>query len=237
MILRRLQYFLSQIKMYQNQGASYGQLKHFFKYYKSIQPGASSVKDEQPWLTYDVIDFLKKNVNKTSKVFEYGGGGSTLFFVPRAAEVVTVEHNKDWFAILSKMVQEKNYKNWRGSFHLAEKGDLVSNPEKGNPDHYSSGDAESKGFNYKAYVTHIDQFADGYFDFVLVDGRSRSSCIKHSVSKLKKGGFLILDNSDRAYYYDGLKEIFTKHFEVVSDNFGASPYSNEFTKTSIWIKK
>ena len=50
------------------------------------------------------------------------------------------------------------------------------------------------------YASVIDRFPDGYFGLVFVDGRSRPSCVKHSIPKIKSGGFLILDDADRNYY-------------------------------------
>src|ERR1035437_1514773 len=223
-------YFLYLIRSNKNNDSTYSQLKHYFQWKKSLQPDSSSVKDEQPLITFDVIDFLKSNLNNKSKIFEYGGGGSTLFFVKRANEVITVENDQDWFQILSQIIKDKKYTNWKGSFKLAQKGDLVAQPDQANPEHYSSEDEKSTGYNYKEYVTFIDNYPDNYFDMVLVDGRSRSSCIMHSINKIKKGGFLILDNSERNYHTESLKN----NFDVIIDNYGASPYSQSFTKTTVW---
>ncbi len=211
-------------------------LNYFFRWKKSLEPGASSVKDQQPWITFKAIDFLNENLKSTDKVFEYGGGGSTLFFAKRVAEIITVEHNEEWFKILSDTVQQKNIKSWKGNFVLPEKGDLFTPPDFGNPDHYSADDVPSYGFNYKTYVSVIDQYPDNYFDCVLVDGRSRPACIKHSISKIKKGGFLVLDNSDRAYYLSKTSQLLAGAFEPMVDTFGPCPYLQHFTKTSIWKK-
>lgn len=228
--IKRILFFIQSIH---ENGASYSQLKHYLKWLRALNPSASSMKDEQPWITYDVIDFLKSKVNNTSIVFEYGGGGSTLFFVKRVHQVITTEHNEEWFQILSRAIKDKKYTNWVGSFKPGQKGDLIQTPDQANPDHYSSDDDHSIGYNYKEYVTSIDTYPNNYFDFVLIDGRSRSSCIQHSISKIKKGGFLILDNSDRNYFIENLKN----GFEIVIDSFGASPYSESFTKTTVWRKK
>lgn len=232
-----LKSYLKQIYLHLRVGASPSQIKYYSLWKNALKPGASSVKDQQPWITFQAIDFLKKILKKNSKVFEFGGGGSTLFFTSRAGEVVTTEHNKEWFAVLTDVVKKKSISNWKGSLIEAAKGDLLAAPEKANPDHYSSGDKESKGYNYKAYASSIDKFEDSYFDFILVDGRSRPSCIKHSLSKLKKHGYLIVDNSDREYYLEYFKEILAKDFIRELDGFGPTPYLKHFTKTTIWRKK
>ncbi len=228
--------YLNLIKKYIPGATKYRELKYYFRWKKSLSENASSVKDEQPWITFKTIDYLDNYLNRQSVVFEYGGGGSTLFFVKRSRLVFTVEHNKEWFAILSKIISKQGNKNWSGNFIEGQLGNYTSDPDIANPEHYSSDDFNSINMNYYNYVTAIDSFEDNYFDVILVDGRSRPSCIKHSVSKLKNGGLLILDNSDRDYYLKLLVNELKSRFVTIIDEMGASPYSREFTKTSIWKK-
>lgn len=210
--------------------------KYFFRWKRSLEPGATSVKDEQPWITFKAIDFLKKNLKSTDKVFEYGGGGSTLFFAKRVSEVVTVEHIEEWFVILKDTVSKKGIKGWKGNFVKPEKGDLFSPPDISNPDHYSADDIPSKGYNYKNYASVIDAYPDKYFDCVLIDGRARPSCVKHAIPKIKKGGYLVLDNTNREYYLTQTQKWFDKDFEKIFGEFGPTPYERTFTHTSIWKK-
>ncbi|MEP7263538.1 MAG: hypothetical protein ABI772_03530 [Bacteroidota bacterium] len=232
-MLRELIY---NIRINRTHGASLSQLKHYFRWKKSFRPAASSVVDEQPWITFDAIDKLKELIRPDFKVFEYGGGGSTFFFVKRCNEVITAEHNDIWFKILTQKLEGKTKGKWKGHLIEAEQGDRVVNPDKANPDHYSSDDIPSKGTNYFKYASAIDQFADNYFDIVLVDGRSRPSCMKHSIPKLKSGGYLVLDNSDRDYYLPFFKDVLSQKFTLILNNTGPTPYCREFTQTSIWKK-
>lgn len=232
-MLHQYKIFLSELKKHQLKSG----LNYFLRWQRSLKKGASSVRDEQPWITFKTIDYLKKHLQKTDKVLEYGGGGSTLFFVNRVEEVVTVEHNEEWFDILEQMMLKKACNNWKGFLVKAEKGDLVPNPDFSNPDHYSSDDAPSIGYNYKAYASTIDQFPNAYFNLVLVDGRSRPACIKHAVSKIRSGGYLILDNSDRAYYLKQTQSLLTNDFTRVFGEYAPSPYLKEFTHTTLWQKK
>ncbi|MBL0064306.1 MAG: hypothetical protein IPP38_04630 [Bacteroidetes bacterium] len=78
-----------------------------FRWKKDLSGDRNSVSEEMVWLTYPVIDFLKKNLKKDMKVFEYGGGGSTLFFAKRVGELITVEHDEQWFQRLSEILNEK----------------------------------------------------------------------------------------------------------------------------------
>jgi hypothetical protein len=50
-----------------------------------------------PWYTYPAIEFLGKRVGKSMTVFEYGCGNSTIWWAERVREVVSVEHDKNWY--------------------------------------------------------------------------------------------------------------------------------------------
>lgn len=192
------------------------------------------MSDEQPWITFDAIQYLQERVQPSHRIFEFGGGGSTLFFLRRCKELVTVEHDAKWFLQLKQLVADKQLVNWAGRLVEPERGDLQEPPDASNPDHYSSGG--TKGVNYKNYASSIDAYPDEYFDIVLVDGRSRPACLKHAVPKLKKGGLLVLDNADRTYYLGPAVMKILSEYSLVLSTKGASPYVAFFTQTNIWKK-
>jgi hypothetical protein len=65
------------------------QWKFFLRWIKSLN-GRSPIKDEQPWMTFGAIDFLKKRINRTDQIFEWGSGGSTVFFRKHTNDVVSM---------------------------------------------------------------------------------------------------------------------------------------------------
>jgi hypothetical protein len=210
---------------------------YYGQWQDSLAPGRNSVVDEQPWITFPVISILDKSITKASKVFEFGGGGSTLFFINRAAEVVTVEHDAEWYKILDQKLREKKISNWKGNLILPEPSAATGGLDPADPDHYFSADAGFSTNLFKAYASCIDQFPDHYFDVVLVDGRVRPSCTMHSVEKIKKGGLLVIDNSDRPYYFTKIQQILDSRFELVYNKKTLSPYVDFFTQTGVWRKK
>lgn len=126
-----------------------------------------------PWLAFNVIELLDDALAPDSKVFEFGGGGSTIWFARRAAEVVTVEHDDGWFRSLSTAV-----------------GDLPSCTVL----HGSRADGAH------GYVGAIADYPDGHFDVVVVDGRDRLRCLQASMGKVRRGGLLLLDDAERERY-------------------------------------
>lgn len=165
-----------------------------------------------------------------------GGGGSTLFFCKRVANVVTVEHNAKWFSLLEKEVVKNTIQNWKGLLRPAQEG-IGENLSIADPDAYVSDDVLFKGCHFREYASAIDAFSDAFFDVVLVDGRARPSCLKHALPKIKAGGLLILDNSDREYYLEQSIALITPIFRLLLDGKGPVPYLEGFSQTTVWIKQ
>src|SRR5947207_2879388 len=51
------------------------------------------VELELPWFSYAAIDFLKSYLGNEMQVFEFGSGGSTLFFAQHCKSVASVQAN------------------------------------------------------------------------------------------------------------------------------------------------
>lgn len=210
-------------------------MRYYPRWKRSLMPGASSMRDRKPWLTFPAIDLLHQQALPSHRVFEYGGGGSTLFWCDRVAEVVTVEHDAIWFKALEQAAQGVKAK-WNGLSIPSAAGDLVPDPDPAEPAHYSSADEASKGRNYKAYAEAINAYPDAHFDIVLIDGRSRASCLALSVPKLKPGGLLVLDNAERAYY-TAQNANALRALEPILLGMAPLPYDRDLSETRIFSKR
>jgi predicted O-methyltransferase YrrM len=211
--------------------------RHFYKPWKaSLAPEFSPISASLAWITYPALELLENYLKPCMTVFEYGGGGSTLFFAKRVSKIVTVEHNKEWFEVIRNEIKKSQLKNWQGFLQMAENGDFA-NKSINDPSAYVSDDAAFNGFNFKKYVTIIDKFEDYSFDVVLVDGRARTSCLSHALQKVKpQGGLLVLDNSDRSYYLERTRTRIEREFRLILSSRGPAPCLPEFSQTSVWEK-
>jgi hypothetical protein len=81
---------------------------------------------------------------------------------------------------------------------------------------------------YVGYSSSILDFQFN-FDYILVDGVSRSLCIQNSIDKLNLGGYLIIDNAERPAYQEGIQKI-PSEWEIFE-------FSNSIDKTLIYRKK
>ncbi len=206
------------------------------EWFASFKHGRNSVADGQAWLNFPALEYLKNYLSGDHRVFEYGGGGSTLFFGNRVKFVATVENDRDWFAILSEKMKAKTDQNWQGFFQEGEP--TTPNPKRSpaNPDDFMSNAPGHADLSYEKYVKTIHQFPESFFDVVLVDGRARPSCIFESFSHLKRGGLLVVDNMERDYYHTAARELFAQKFTTELAGCKPIPYSQDFVNTMI-LKK
>ena len=177
----------------------------------------------QPWFTYTAISWLNSILTSEMKIFEYGSGFSTLYYLPKVKEVVSIEHDKNWYRTLKTMIQDTGYK-CNLQLVLPQKAKKV--PYSG-----KSFTSQADGKYYERYVKAIDAFPNNYFDLVVVDGRSRPSCALYALKKIKKSGYLILDDSQRELYKKPLKAL--DKYERI-DFWGFKIRSAKPSQTTVW---
>lgn len=207
-------------------------VKNFYKWKHSNKGNFSPMCERKPWLTLEAISIIDRQIKTGDYVFEYGGGGSTLYFVDKGANVVTVEHNENWFNSLHNILSGND--RWTGILATPQISNVTNNPS--DPDLYESMDENYLGYCFETYASSIDRYPESFFDLVVIDGRSRPSCLKHSWCKVKIGGHLLLDNTERDYYLSKKTKSYLESYICVSDNFSPTLGSIEFTKTTIWKK-
>jgi Methyltransferase domain len=221
--LPALRRFARQTKMYVRQAPSatcgpVALLMWFPRWLRSQR--RTSLDDALPWITYEAQRALERILTPEMRVFEYGSGGSTLFFAQRVAELVSVEHDPDWHA----KVQAR----------LGSRSELILVPSTDEaPGDYASTDERHVGRSFRAYAEAIDRFPDGYFDLLLIDGRARASCFRHGRAKVRAGGWIMLDNSDRAQYASVVSA--ARDARWAEERYaGPSGYTPYFSQTTIW---
>lgn len=197
-------------------------LRFLVPFLRSLGPKRSPLTDATPWLTFGAIRWLASNIDSTMRVFEYGSGGSTLFFANRVREVVSVEHDPDWYARTRAALDAAGIRNCTY---------LLRTPVTQADARFASSDPAYEGLDFADYVNAIDGYPDGSFDLVGVDGRARPDCVVASLAKIKPGGLILLDNSERPHYRGAL-EALAAYARL--DFSGIAPYSTDVTQTTIW---
>jgi predicted O-methyltransferase YrrM len=135
------------------------------------------MEDYVPWIRPGATRYIESVLTKGSKVFEWGMGASTVWFAKNGHNVISMELDHDWFVEIDNILEKKNLK---ASLYCFAKNDT------------------------EEYADYILKYPDESFDFVLVDGRNRCRCLSNALSKVKIGGMLCLDNSERQEYAKGV---------------------------------
>ncbi len=211
-----------------------GSIKYFPGWLKHLTDRKNSVSDNMPWLAFGAIDFIKSIVRTNMSVFEYGSGGSTLFWSLHVKSVVSVEHEPSWYVKMASEFSKKQIGNVEYILAEAEDDKMFETKSFLNPGDYISADNHFKGKSFEGYVKQIDRFPDQSFDLIIIDGRARPSCIAHSLTKLKQGGYLVVDNSEREYYLSPFT--INRQDWNVWKFYGPVPYNYNFSETSIFQK-
>lgn len=145
-----------------------------------------------PWMTFGALDWLDKNIRREHKVFEWGSGGSTLYWAKKAGYVCSIEHNSEWYEQVRRILTDSGLNNF--DYKLMELG---NNHISGN--HHSQYPNPIKQ-SLESYCRAIESFPDNYFDLIVIDGRLRLDCAKLAIAKVKDNGRIILDNAERKEY-------------------------------------
>lgn len=163
----------------------------------SLLARGTPLSSETPWMPYGALAFLEEHLPPQAAVFEYGGGGSTLWLARRAAAVTTVEHEEAWHALLAEALAARGVMN----VTLLRRPPRLEGPIDGDfaVEGVDYGSARAAG-SFAEYVREIDAVPDASLDLVVVDGRSRAACLLRAMPKLRPGGVLVLDDAYRTRY-------------------------------------
>lgn len=189
-----------------------------------------------PWMAPSAVRFITKLCKKNSLIFEYGSGASTLFFSGKVKQVVSVEHNPEWFNNMQQELIARSVKN--AEIHLREAAPRMDVKTELQPQealHYASVFEAYHSYEFSAYAKIIEQWPEESFDLVIVDGRARPSCLHHAWARVRKGGYLILDNSDRPHYRKEIQKIADMAVSC-RKFFGPVAQNPIFQETSFWQK-
>jgi precorrin-6B methylase 2 len=126
-----------------------------------------------PWMVPTAVNWLDEHLGARDVLLEFGSGASTVWFARRVAKVVSFEHDTTYISVVEQEINSCNLEN----IELK----LVSLPD---------------------FPRAFDQLADTVFDAVVVDNAehpalSRIDCVRLAHGKVKPGGLLVLDDSDR----------------------------------------
>lgn len=158
-----------------------------------------------PWFVHESIVYLELKLQADWLCFEWGSGWSTLWLAELTEFVISTEHDLNWY---------EQVNGWLARYDLDHKAMLKLYELDGR------------------YVDCIRDYDDGKFDLIMVDGRRRAECIIKAIDKLKPGGILVIDNSERQQYQAAIETVGIRKWEHADFYSGNS----EGWTTSVYYK-
>jgi len=162
-----------------------------------------------PMISYRARREIAHILTPSSRMVEFGSGNSTPWFAARAAFVLSIEDNNDWYAHVQTVLAARGIENVRHELR----------PE--------------------ASYADLSDIEDASLDFAMVDGTDREGCIRSVVAKLKPDAWLYLDNSDKDMTRpDGdLRRAEAALREAVAARGGTLRCFSDFSPTNFFVEQ
>jgi ubiquinone/menaquinone biosynthesis C-methylase UbiE len=156
---------------------------------------------ERPWIVPAAIGWLGRRIRPDWSVLELGSGRSTVWFARRAGRVISLEDNEYWAGATRERL---------------ERAGLVN--------------VELRLKEVEDFPREVESLPDAAFDLVVVDfleapAVTRIDALTPAIKKVRSGGCLLLDDSDRPGYaeaFELLVEWRFRRFTGVKDEWPAA---------------
>lgn len=153
---------------------------------------------ERPWIVPAAIGWLRRRIGRDWRVLELGAGRSTVWFARRAGSVLSFEDNGHWLKLARQRLDQEGLAN-----------------------------AELRELAVERFTSEVAALPDQAFDLIVVDflespGADRVEAVRVARRKVRRGGYLLLDDSDRPVYsgaYDLLSGWRERRFVGVKDGW------------------
>jgi hypothetical protein len=129
---------------------------------------------DSPWLTEMANAILASYLRRADIGLEFGSGRSTLWFAKRVEHITSIEHDDGWYRKVVSLLSDSGQRNI--DYRLIPR------------------DAPEERGDESRYARVTEEFGNGKFDFVLVDGAYRDACALKALRTIRPGGLLIIDN-------------------------------------------
>jgi hypothetical protein len=196
-----------------------------------------------PMITYPSFRQLARIVKPEWRVFEYGCGGSSLWWAANVKEVISVEHDAAWASRIAADAPPnlKVIARTAGEACSLERQDAVAkflaHPPELPLSHKDSHNVMHGLVTepFVAYATEIVEHPRESFDAIVVDGMARVMCAWLATRYLKPDGVIVFDNSDRWQYNAAYRLLSKMGFKRI-DFYGPGPMNRVEWCTSFFVR-
>ncbi|MBM3566926.1 MAG: hypothetical protein FJX42_12530, partial [Alphaproteobacteria bacterium] len=163
----------------------------------------------RPMISYRAQRKIETLLRPDWVVAEFGSGFSTPWLARRCAFLLSIEDNPAWHERVESLLARNKIANVR--HELRDKASYAS----------------------------LDDYPRDFFDFILIDGSDRAGCVAAATSRLKPGGWIYLDNTDKDMTTtDGdLRRAESALIAAVRERGGTLVYYTDFSPTNFFAEQ
>lgn len=162
-----------------------------------------------PTISYAATRLIAARLRPDWNAVEFGSGMSTAWLAARVGSLLSIEDNPGWAERVRAILAERGLTNVR---------------------HELRGGAD---------YPRLDDIPDHHFHFALVDGSDRAGCVAAVLSKMRPGGMIYLDNSDKDMRTeDGdLRRAEATLLAAAAENGWRVRYFTDFSPTNVFAEQ
>lgn len=176
-----------------------------------------------PDMTITAVNWMNENLTEDDLVFEWGSGASTFWFAKRAKHVYSVEYYSSFFYYIKEYKLDTDCENITLSLRAPD-----SKIVEGYIAKYSQF-ADSSFYNF---CHAIEDYPSRIFDWVIIDGRVRKKCLELAIKNTKRGGIIILDDTDLVEYSSAINP-YLSDIEDIIDFKGQKATTGRMSQTTV----
>jgi hypothetical protein len=166
-------------------------------------------RGRRPMISYRAARVIEAALTARSRCVEFGSGFSTPWLARRCGFLLSLENDQLWHNVVRQMLVGSAFSHVRYEFRTPET------------------------------FAELSEIEDGSLDFIMIDGWDRHGCVLHALRKIKPGGMIYLDNSDKDMTRpDGdLRRAEAALLDGVAARSGSVRYFTDFAPTNFFAEQ
>ena len=166
-------------------------------------------RGRRPMISYRAARVIEAALTPESRCVEFGSGISTPWLAQRCGFLLSLENDQQWHEVVHQKLSGAAFAHVRYEFRTPES------------------------------FADLSEIEDQSLDFIMIDGWDRYGCVQSALSKIKPGGMIYLDNSDKDMTRpDGdLRRAEAALLDGVAQRSGAVRYFTDFAPTNFFAEQ
>jgi len=152
-----------------------------------------------PTMSISALAWINERITPDEVLFEWNSGDSTFWYAERVQQVYSVTELPTLAAWMKEEIYVREHDNIK----------IILAPEDATFEaKYALGN-----ISVKRYCHVIEQFPTKAFDWIIIDGYKKELCLPLAASAIKRGGIIVMTDTDVLEHLDSMNQMLSKAIE------------------------